>query len=173
MADTSLTKGPSRAQDWHWSDEDLTRLRKHLVTHASRRGAPQDAEDTAQEALCRALARQPELDRERIDGWLKVVAKNVATDAHRTQARLHDLRLRLAHRHSPHDDHSDEVLDEILAQQAAAAVESLPPVQREVLTSLASGNTIAEIASHKKISLRAVEGHLRRARQNVRRWMSQ
>lgn len=173
MTDISLTEGHPRSGHWQWTDEDLTRVRKHLVRHASRSGASQDAEDTAQEALCRALARRGELDSDRIDGWLKVVAKNVATDHCRTQARLNDLRLRLTHRHAGHTDHTDEVLDEILAQQAAAAVESLPTLQREVLTSLASGNTIAEIASHKKLTHRAVEGHLRRARQNVRRWLSQ
>lgn len=172
MTHTSILE-ENRAAPWQWSDETLTALRRRLVWHASRRGASQDAEDTAQEALCRALARHEELDGDRIDGWLKVVAGNVATDVRRTQARLNDLRLRLAHRRDRGHDHSDHVLDVILARQAAAAVESLPQVQRDVLTSVASGRTIAEIASHTKLTRRGVEGHLRRARKNVRRWLSQ
>jgi RNA polymerase sigma factor (sigma-70 family) len=156
-----------------WSDDDIATLRTHLVRKAARHGLPQDAEDAAQETLCRALARRSELEMERVAGWLSVVAKNVTTDHHRAQARLNVLRTRLLHRHETHDDHSDEVLDGIFARQAVAAVEALPPLQREVLTSVASGNTIAEIADDKKLSTRSVEGHLRRARQSVRRWLSQ
>ena len=156
-----------------WSDDDLATLRTSLVRKAARHGLRQDAEDTAQETLCRALARRSELEKERVGGWLTVVAKNVAADHRRAQARLNHLRSRLLHRHAPHDDHTDDVLDEMLARQAVVAVESLPRMQREVLTSVASGNTIAEIANDKQLSTRSVEGHLRRARQSIRRWLSE
>lgn len=66
-------------------------------------------------------------------------------------------------------DHSEEVLEKLLAALAYSILESLSPMQRAVLTDVSRGLSVTDIAKNRQLTIRSVEGHLRRARAKVRR----
>ena len=64
-----------------WASRDL------LLRVARRNGAdPEDAEDTAQEAMLRA-AEHPEIPDERLQAWLVAVTLRLCMDGHRRRIR--------------------------------------------------------------------------------------
>lgn len=152
-----------------WVDDRYTALRPGLVRFATKLVRDESlAEDFVQEAFCRALGR-PDLDRERVGGWLRTVVTNVATDTWRRDSRSIEARGSF----EPSGcvpDHAEDVIDLEMARSAAAAAAELPQIQRQVLFAVAEGESVREIATRLGLSVRAVEGHLRRARQTVRKW---
>ena len=152
-----------------WADDGFTALRPGLVRFATRLVKDESlAEDFVQEAFCRALGRT-DLDRDRIGGWLRTVVANVATDTWRRDSR--SVVARSSFDPSGYvPDHAEDVIDLEMARSAAVAAAGLPDIQRQVLFAVAEGESVRQIAARLGLSVRAVEGHLRRARQTVRRW---
>lgn len=145
----------------------LETLRPSVLSRARRRAWHADVEDAVQEALCRALAR----DDLRVDGleaWLGRVTANILADDGR--------RLRystpLAAEHLPEEvvpDPTEEVIDHQTAHAMLERLSRLSEIQRDILLSLADGQSIQQIACRKGVTPRSVEGHLRRARKTLRR----
>ena len=149
-------------------DERISALRPALIRFAMHLSKDQtQAEDYVQEAFCRAFGRH-DLDIDRLAGWLRTVVTNVARDAWRRHHRTLQWQA-LGHSGSV-PDHADDIIDLEMARSAAAAAAGLPTIQRDVLFAVADGESVRDIAARVGLSVRAVEGHLRRARQTVRRW---
>lgn len=140
-----------------------------LLSHARRRGAinVEDAEDAVQEAICRSLER--DMSGDALTRWLYVVTRNLVVDRHRGQKRLQDPASRRDQDVLTSDPLMEEIEDADVARSIQQIVQRLPGLQREVLQAVCSGRTVAEFALARGISVRAAEGHLRRARKVVRR----
>ena len=131
----------------------------------------EEPEDLVQEAFLRALSR-PEVDPERLSGWLRTVIKNLGHDASRRKRSAGTAMARLAKTELHEPDPADSIADHDLAKSVAGMFQDLPRLQREVLHDVADGRSIAEVAAAKGLTLRAAEGHLRRARAAVRKEMA-
>ncbi|MDQ3952836.1 MAG: sigma-70 family RNA polymerase sigma factor [Actinomycetota bacterium] len=149
--------------------ECLQSLRPALL-RVPPRGAREEPEDLVQEAFVRALHH--EVEPERLPGWLRRVVTNLAHDAWRRDRSATTALTRLAKSEIAEPDHAEEVAENDLARTAADFVQDLPRLQREVVSDVAEGRSIAEVAQEKGLSLRAAEGHLRRARAALRKRMS-
>ena len=146
--------------------ERLQSLRATLLRVPS--STHEEPEDLVQEAFVRALSR-PDVEPERLGGWLRTVVKNLGHDSCRRNRSACSAMARLAKSELHEPDPADAVADHDLARTVAGFVEELPRLQREVLTAVADGRTIEEVARTKGLSRRAAEGHLRRARACLRR----
>ena len=129
-----------------------------------------EPEDLVQEAFVRALTH-PEVDPEKLQGWLRTVVRNLAYDAVRRDRSADAATARLARAEVLEPDPAEAVAEQDLAKVAADWAGDLPRRQREVLYGVAEGRSIAEVARSQGLSLRAAEGHLRRARETLRRRM--
>ena len=146
-----------------WWTAHVVALRRYAIYRGCR---PCEADDVVQETLCRAFEQQRSVGETPCDQWLRVVASRVIVDHYRITAkdtkviaRLHVL---------PIPDHSEEVEDKLVASCAISILHSLPPMQRAVLTDISRGLSTADIARERQLTIRSVEGHLRRARAKVR-----
>jgi RNA polymerase sigma factor (sigma-70 family) len=147
--------------------EQLQSLRPALL-RVPRFTSHEEPEDLVQEAFLRALSR-PDVDPDRLGGWLRTVVTNLGHDASRRKRSACTAMARLAKAEMHEPDPADTVADHYLAKSVAGMVEDLPRLQREVLHEVANGCSIAEVAAAKGLTLRAAEGHLRRARAAVRK----
>jgi len=138
---------------------------KRLVIHQGCR--PAEADDIVQETLCRALEQASKGESTPSDGWLRVVASRLIIDRYRRSSRDAQLCARLGVELVP--DHSVEVVEKLLAIFADSVLAALPLMQRDVLNDISRGLTVADIASQRQLTVRSVEGHLRRARAEARR----
>lgn len=148
--------------------EQIGQLRVDLVSYALRRGARgrPDAEDAAQEAICRALERS--VSGGYFEAWLHVVARNFVADDLRYKRRFQAT--------EPGEELAGSEIDELgriedadVIRVVQSAIFSLPPKQRRAVQAIAGGETVAQFSTREGISRRSVEGHLRRARLNLRR----
>ncbi|MFE7332996.1 RNA polymerase sigma factor [Streptomyces sp. NPDC057565] len=98
---------------WDELDDGVQQVRLKLIEEEAKRGRQQVREPAA---------------------WISVVASRVAIDSHRARNRDAGLRERLAGRWEQHPptEHSEE--HRLLALTVAQGLDSLPPVQRQVLT---------------------------------------
>ncbi len=133
--------------------------------------ALEEPEDLVQEAFVRALSH-PEVGPERLPGWLRTVVKNLGHDAGRRDRSAVAASARLAKAEVVEPDPAEAVAEQDLAKAAADWVRDLPRRQREVLYAVAEGRSIAEVAQAQGLSPRGAEGHLRRAREALRRRMN-
>jgi RNA polymerase sigma-70 factor (ECF subfamily) len=132
-------------------------------------GSAGTSEDVVQEVFL-ALLRRPavfDAQRGRLRPFLLGVARNVALK-----------RWREEHRWDPLDDEQFtaepvDVMRGETAKAVGAAVQALPPLQREVLV-LAEyeGLTLAEIAQAVEAEVGTVKARLHRARENLRRMLA-
>lgn len=130
--------------------------------------SPAAAEDIAQDVFL-LLLRQPDrfdVDRGQLRSFLLGVARNLARkwlrDRHRWSA-LDDDQFMV----EPIDIESRE-----MAEAVGAAVQLLPPLQREVLLlAQYEGFSLDEIARTVKVDVGAVKARLHRARQNLKRML--
>ena len=150
--------------------ERLQSLRPALL-RVSGYSSHEEPEDLVQEAFLRALSR-PELDLERLTGWLRTVIRNLGHDASRRNRSACTAMARLATAELPEPDPAETVTDHELAKSVTGFVEDLPRLQRDVLREVANGRSIAEVAQSKGLSRRGAEGHLRRARAAMRKRMN-
>lgn len=131
-------------------------------------GPHHEPEDLVQEAFLRALSC-PDMDPDRLPGWLRTVIRNLGHDELRRNRSATTALARLAKSEVSVPDPADVVVDWDLAQWAAEVVRDLPPVQQTILCALAEGRSIDDVAGSTGLSRRGVEGHLRRARQTLRK----
>lgn len=122
----------------HAFRDDLLRagIRSGLSLH--------DAEEVASEAIIRA-AGKADLDVNRVQGWLKIVASNLATDRMRAR-RSSSWLARVAHFEPPPAPPCHRVDDALEAEWVASLVAGLPARQRLVLEHRAAGRSPREIA---------------------------
>lgn len=145
---------------------ELEELRPGLERFARRRGATaEQSEDLVQEAMLRAV--QAGIEPGELRPWLHVVVRHLLIDLKRTEARRQRaLRRIIVDR--PEADHADEIIDLETARALRMALETLPPTQAGVLRALSEGETLRSFAARMGMSVRAAEGHLRRARSKLR-----
>lgn len=147
--------------------QQLARVRGSLIRHARRRGAscPQDAEDAAQEAICRALERR--VDADHLEAWLYVVTGNLVMDILRYRRRV-KADVTPDEVHLSGRDLFDEIEDAEIARVAQMLIVDLPVPQKGVLLAIFKGETIRQYAAQDGGSVRSAEGHLTRARKSLR-----
>jgi RNA polymerase sigma-70 factor (ECF subfamily) len=123
------------------------------------------AEDAAQEALARACRRLPSLNEPRRFGaWLATICRNQATDMVRRTPKMESLGAR--------DVPADVPQQSADLEAVRRAVESLPPESREVLYLKYRGDlSHQQMSDLLGISLQAVHGRLKRAKQAVREYL--
>jgi RNA polymerase sigma factor (sigma-70 family) len=150
---------------------EIEAVRPWVLRHAQRASRDADrAEDAVQEAICRAIYNNNKLEPRRVGAWLTTVANRILIDESRRSSRAAHRLAGLAEEHHP--DPAEEIVDTDTADAAREAMARLSPVQREVLYSVAAGDSIRDISVKTGLSIRSVEGHLRRARQLMRSWLS-
>lgn len=155
---TDQPAGPSSpAQRW----AALLAHRDSLVRLARRRGAGNDAEDIAQEAMLRAAVR-PELDLARVKSYLAKIVTNLVTDLHRRAAKEETLRLHAGLLPRP-PDADEEVEQRQLAQHAARLVSGLAPDVRRILSRRGDGASWPQISAELGERRAAIEMRYRRA----------
>ena len=130
-------------------------------------GSAETAEDIAQDCFLQLLQSPGRYDRVRgpIRPWLLGVARNLILKRWRAEGRWMEL-----------DDEAFAVpapfADCGLAESVARAVQSLPPLQREVVILIEYQDlTLEEAAQAVAADVGAVKGRLHRARNNLRRML--
>lgn len=142
-------------------------VKQDLARYAVCRGSRvEDAEDIVQEAICRALVHFDRSSGSPLEAWVKLVIRRLVIDHRRSEATEKRLASKL-----PRQvvfDPCDDVVDRALARYADVLLDQLPIAQRDILIAIYDGESVAQIASRMGRSVRSVEGHLRRARSNLR-----
>ncbi|MFP1630060.1 sigma-70 family RNA polymerase sigma factor [Streptomyces sp. 5K101] len=143
--------------------------REALLRVARRRSAsPEDAEDAVHEAMVRAMER-PELDDERLGGWLTTVTMRLCVDRHRQVAREAEVHQRAARGLPGYVTVEDGVCDRAEAHWLTRrGREELPGRQAEALGLQVQGLELGQIAQRMGLSYRAVQSLLARARKTLR-----
>lgn len=145
-----------------WSHRD------HLLRVARRRSVSmEDAEDVVQEAMVRA-AERTNVDHDRLGAWLTSVTMRLCVDRFRQINREANAHLRsvLA---TPGKDTAEEVVcDRSEAEWLAARSSELPERQEQVLSLMAQGFDLTQIAHETGLSYQAVRSLLARARKTLR-----
>jgi RNA polymerase sigma-70 factor (ECF subfamily) len=108
-------------------------------------GDLQEAEDVVQETMLRGWQHSTELEPEKAGSWLHTVARNIAISAYHRRRRARPPEVPLDENTLPRpDDDVDRMSD---AWLLAAALNSLKPAQRAVITELFyHRKTVAEVA---------------------------
>lgn len=142
--------------------------REALLRVARRRSAsPEDAEDAVHEAMVRAMER-PELDDERLGGWLTTVTMRLCVDRHRQVAREAEVHQRAARGRPGFVTVEDGVCDRAEAHWLTRRTGELPGRQAEALGLQVQGLELGQIAQRMGLSYRAVQSLLARARKTLR-----
>ncbi|MDG9715221.1 sigma-70 family RNA polymerase sigma factor [Streptomyces sp. DH24] len=143
--------------------------REALLRVARRRSAsPEDAEDAVHEAMVRAMER-PELDDERLGGWLTTVTMRLCVDRHRQVVREAEAHRRAARGLPGYVTVEDPVCDRAEAHWLTRrGREELPGRQAEALGLRAEGLELGQIAQRMGLSYRAVQSLLARSRKTLR-----
>ncbi|MHC4178105.1 MAG: RNA polymerase sigma factor [Planctomycetota bacterium] len=120
------------------------------------------AEDAAQEALARACRRLPSLERpSRVGAWLVTICRNQARDMARRTRSMESLGGR--------DFPEDAPQQSADVEAVRRAIKTLPPESRELLyLKYRSELSHQQVSDLLGVSLQAVHGRLKRARQAVR-----
>lgn len=146
--------------------------RRLMMGVARRCGCPvEDAEDVVQEAMLRA-AEHPEIDADRLRGWLCAVTKRLCMDGHRrraAEARRWERTSVQAAVQLQGQYFEEEVCERSeAAWMASLASEVLPPRQVQALWLTAAGYDVAQVATHLGVRYRAAESLLARGRRTLR-----
>ncbi|WP_063806610.1 RNA polymerase sigma factor [Streptomyces regalis] len=143
--------------------------REALLRVARRRSASlEDAEDAVHEAMVRAMER-PELDDERLGGWLTTVTMRLCVDRHRQVVRETEVHRQAARGLPGYVTVEDRVCDRAEAHWLSRrGREELPGRQAEALGLQAQGLELGQIAQRMGLSYRAVQSLLARARKTLR-----
>jgi RNA polymerase sigma factor (sigma-70 family) len=143
--------------------------REALLRVARRRSASlQDAEDAVHEAMVRAMER-PEVDDERLGGWLTTVTMRLCVDRHRQAVRESEVHRRAARGLPGYVTVEDRVCDRAEAHWLTRrGREELPGRQAEALGLRAQGLELGQIAQRMGLSYRAVQSLLAGARKTLR-----
>lgn len=143
--------------------------RPHLLRVARNRGLSEaDAQDVVSEAVARALEGSDSLDPQRVGAWLTAVTVNLCADLGRDRRRLHK-RIRFAVQHgTPPPSLESVVVERVSAATVVPLLARLPTEQWRALTLRADGHAVAEIANRLRVSEKAAESLLSRARTAAR-----
>lgn len=151
--------------DLHRARNAAERACRHLVP------SREDAEDCASEAITWALSHPESLQGvANVEGWLVTVARRKAIDMARDAGRRQRCDGRLQSWEEPaHPDHAEAVADRAEAAWVARRAEAaLPARTHSVLSALSRGESVVEAADSLRLTPRAVESHLLRARRRMR-----
>jgi RNA polymerase sigma factor (sigma-70 family) len=129
--------------------------------------SPEDAEDAVHEAMLRA-AERPDLDDERLGGWLTTVTMRLCVDRYRQvnrEAEVHRSPTLTAPGPVPVEE---AVCDRAEARWLAVRSGELPARQAEALRLKSEGLDVGQVAGRMGLSYRTVESLLARARRTLR-----
>jgi RNA polymerase sigma factor (sigma-70 family) len=151
-------------------DDEIVEAWRSLAARSRGRRDP-EAEDHVQDAVVAALAERRRTGRtpEAARGWLRTVARRREADGVRRAQCERRVLASAVFAEPEADDLAGEVLDRYEARWLAGHVDRLPATTRAVVHALAEGGTQAEVADRLGLTSRAVEAHVRRARQALRR----
>ena len=138
-----------RDESLRWFDELRVPLRRYLICSGA---CPADADDAVQETFLRLYRRlEANGDRSNIAGWIFQVARNYLRDDRRSARRQRTVALdgameRDARFADPRGGPESSALGSERSRRLAAAIEKLPPQQRECMLLRAAGLRYREIA---------------------------
>lgn len=150
--------------------QELLAARARAVAAAKRiTGCTYDAEDCVQAALQMVLELEAERRPSNPGGWLVTVSRRRAVDLmRRREAQARALLKQDVSEIVP--DVAESVADLAEAQWLAQeATHRLPRSTQAVLTGLANGSSVRELAAELGLTERSVEGHVNRLRRSLRR----
>ncbi|HUA40793.1 MAG TPA: sigma-70 family RNA polymerase sigma factor [Streptosporangiaceae bacterium] len=135
-------------------------------------GSRLEAEDVAQEAFTRALARWSRLSRYELpEAWVRQVALRLAIDSGRRVRRTIRVTVKMAaQRHLPQPDAADSLPFTALGD----ALKRLPPQQRQLVALYYLADmSVADIARESDVAVGTVKARLASARQHIERELSE
>ncbi|WP_348541814.1 sigma-70 family RNA polymerase sigma factor [Streptomyces sp. SAI-127] len=159
---------PAEIQAAHDRWQRMWSHREQLLKVARRRSmSPEDAEDAVHEAMLRA-AERPDLDDERLGGWLTTVTMRLCVDRYRQVNReieVHRSPTLAAPGPVPVEE---AVCDRAEARWLAVRSGELPARQAEALRLKSEDLDVGQVAVRMGLSYRTVESLLARARRTLR-----
>jgi len=165
---TDMPDMPAEIQAAHDRWERMWSHREQLLKVARRRSmSPEDAEDAVHEAMLRA-AERPDLDDERLGGWLTTVTMRLCVDRYRQvnrEAEVHRSPTLAAPGPVPVEE---AVCDRAEANWLAVRSGELPARQAEALRLKSEDLDVGQVAVRMGLSYRTVESLLARARRTLR-----
>ena len=165
---TDMPDMPAEIQAAHDRWERMWSHREQLLKVARRRSmSPEDAEDAVHEAMLRA-AERPDLDDERLGGWLTTVTMRLCVDRYRQvnrEAEVHRSPTLAAPGPVPVEE---AVCDRAEANWLAVRSGELPGRQAEALRLKSEDLDVGQVAVRMGLSYRTVESLLARARRTLR-----
>ena len=158
-----MTSGESQEL---WAE--LSELRPAMMRLAlARTGNYADAEDCVHEAFARAMSYD-NLDRERLTAFVTTVVTRLAVDCHRRSARELRMQARISALASCERTTEELICDREEGAWAARTLQHLTPRERGILTAVADGHSLRELAGQHGFSYKATESLLGRARAKAR-----
>ncbi|MDH6490753.1 RNA polymerase sigma factor (sigma-70 family) [Streptomyces sp. SAI-127] len=165
---TDMPDMPAEIQAAHDRWQRMWSHREQLLKVARRRSmSPEDAEDAVHEAMLRA-AERPDLDDERLGGWLTTVTMRLCVDRYRQVNReieVHRSPTLAAPGPVPVEE---AVCDRAEARWLAVRSGELPARQAEALRLKSEDLDVGQVAVRMGLSYRTVESLLARARRTLR-----
>jgi RNA polymerase sigma-70 factor (ECF subfamily) len=157
--------GSATSTTWTVLAGERSRLVRRLVRRC---GGLCDAEDWAQDAILRVATTMHAIDPERAGGLLSVVAWRIAIDEYRCRTRFLRAGARTATA-STSPSPADVAEASSAVHELLEHIARLPERQRDVVSLVATGVPLHEVARRLGVSYRAAEGALRRGRETLRR----
>ncbi|HEU0130960.1 MAG TPA: sigma-70 family RNA polymerase sigma factor [Mycobacteriales bacterium] len=151
-----------RTKQWRVADRHRVELVRYLT---ARTGAADIAEDAAAEAIAAAGSAHLR-DEQHAQAWLRRVGWHRCVDEFRHRRTPESLSRVAAPSSTPSAE--EVALEHDLAVRVRAAVATLPPQQRVVVTAYAQGETVRVIAARRRQTVKAVEAQLTRGLARVR-----
>ncbi|MDT0481060.1 RNA polymerase sigma factor [Streptomyces doebereineriae] len=165
---TDMPDMPAEIQAAHDRWQRMWSHREQLLKVARRRSmSPEDAEDAVHEAMLRA-AERPDLDDERLGGWLTTVTMRLCVDRYRQvnrETEVHRSPTLAAPGPVPVEE---AVCDRAEARWLAVRSGELPARQAEALRLKSEDLDVGQVAVRMGLSYRTVESLLARARRTLR-----
>jgi RNA polymerase sigma-70 factor (ECF subfamily) len=160
-----------RDEALRWFDELRGPLRRYLICAGA---SPADADDAVQETFLRLHRRlEKNGDRSNVAGWAFQVARNYLRDDRRSARRQKTVTLdgsmeRDGRFADPRGGPESSVLGSERTRRLSAAIEKLPPQQRECMLLRAAGLRYREIADVLGIQISSVGTAVQRATARLR-----
>lgn len=146
-------------------ESEIPRLRRHAI---SLTGNLSDADDLAQDCLCRAIEKWHQWEPgTNLRAWLFTIQRNIFLSGVRRQARINNASPEIK-RHTADCTPSDQ-LDAFFVGQVDIALKGLPYEQREVVILVAvEGMAYDDVAAIVGVPIGTIRSRLSRARESLR-----